>query len=163
MKAPELVTGTLKQFDANRGFGFVEFPDLPDALLPIPPLREAHVERMRLGAPMKCEIIKTEKGPRVTKVLWIDNSQSDKPLIEVWYRRIGDMSTGFEPARVKWYNPERGFAFLTRGVGTADIFVHHQTLKRGRIDQLKYDDPVLVRYGTSPSGLVAVEVAANPP
>jgi CspA family cold shock protein len=67
-------------------------------------------------------------------------------------------TSGFEPATVKWFNRLRGFGFLTRGDGTADIFVHMETLRRYGIAELKPGDKVLVRYGDGSKGTMAAEV-----
>ena len=67
-------------------------------------------------------------------------------------------TSGLEPATVKWFNRLRGFGFLTRGDGSADIFVHMETLRRYGIAELKPGDKVLVRYGDGSKGSMAAEV-----
>ena len=67
---------------------------------------------------------------------------------------IGD----FERAAVKWYNPLKGFGFLTQGEGTRDIFVHVTVMNKCGIDDLKTGDTVSVLYGRSSKGLQACEV-----
>ena len=47
---------------------------------------------------------------------------------------------------------------MTRGEGTADIFVHMETVRRYGLTELKPGDSVLVRYGDGPKGLMAAEV-----
>ena len=67
-------------------------------------------------------------------------------------------TSGLERAQVKWFNRLRGFGFLTRGEGTADIFVHMETLRRFGIAELRPGQTVLVRFGPGPKGMMAAEV-----
>lgn len=48
-----------------------------------------------------------------------------------------DCSPGVEMAgTVKWYNPRKGFGFITPGSGGKDVFVHASTLERSGLSQL---------------------------
>jgi len=67
-------------------------------------------------------------------------------------------TSGLERAIVKWFNRLRGFGFLTRGEGTADIFVHMETLRRYGFIDPKPGDSMLARFGPGPKGLLAAEV-----
>ncbi len=40
------------------------------------------------------------------------------------------------PGTVKWYNPRKGFGFITPGSGGKDVFVHASTLERAGLAQL---------------------------
>ena len=52
----------------------------------------------------------------------------------------------------------RGFGFLSRGLGTEDIFVHMETLRKFGLAELKPGDSLLVRFGPGSKGLMAAEV-----
>lgn len=60
------------------------------------------------------------------------------------------MKTG----KVKFFNNEKGFGFITREDGSNDVFVH----KSGLIDQIREDDQVEFELEDTPKGACAVNV-----
>ncbi len=68
------------------------------------------------------------------------------------------MATG----TVKWFDPDRGFGFISPDDGTADRFVHRSGFGPGVVD-LADDDKVSFEFDTSPRGPIATNVAIVEP
>lgn len=132
------VEAKVKWFNAGKGFGFVALEDgSPDAFLPMAVLRRAGYEEVREGASISCEVAAGAKGPVVTSVLNIDNRTASAASAggAGFDRRVARSSTRLEGA-VKWFEPERGFGFISPDGGGKDVFVHITALRRSGLDQL---------------------------
>jgi len=155
------VAGAIKWFDVAKGYGFIVPDDgSADVLLHVTTLRRSGFASAQEGARVVCEAQRRAKGMQVFRVIAMDEttavhpSQSSAGRTHVQVTPVG----GYEIAIVKWFNRVKGFGFLTRGEGTADIFLHMETVRRFGLTELKPGDSVLVRYGDGPKGLMAAEV-----
>jgi cold shock protein len=155
------VTGVIKWFDVSKGYGFI-VPDngMADVLLHVTCLRRDGFQTAYEGARVVCEALPRPKGLQAFRILSMDESTAVHPAQLPPPRTHVTVAptSGLERAIVKWFNRLRGFGFLTRGEGTADIFVHMETLRRYGITELRPGQTVLVRFGPGPKGLMATEV-----
>ena len=152
------VDATVKWFNASKGFGFVTMAEGgQDAFLPMAILRRAGYEDVREGASISCEVSDGAKGPLVTNVLNIDNSTAVAPGA-AFDRRPQRPSTTLEGA-VKWFEPEKGYGFISPDGGGKDVFIHITALRRSGINALEPGQRVRVDVIDGKKGLEAERIA----
>jgi CspA family cold shock protein len=131
-----VVEAKVKWFNASKGFGFVTPDDgAQDAFLPMAVLRRAGYEEVREGTSVTCEVGEGAKGPLVLNVLNIDPSTAVAPRDSGFERHEPRPSTTLEGA-VKWFEPDKGYGFISPDGGGKDVFIHITALRRSGIDTL---------------------------
>jgi CspA family cold shock protein len=155
------VSGTIKWFDAGKGFGFI-IPDngMADVLLHVTCLRRDGYQTAYEGARIVVEALNRPGGLQAFRILSMDESTGRHPAQMPTARThvVVEPSSSMVRLEVKWFNRIRGFGFLSAGEGTPDIFVHMETLRRFGITELRPGQYVLVRYGNGPKGLMVAEI-----
>jgi CspA family cold shock protein len=61
-------------------------------------------------------------------------------------------------ATVKWYNPDKGFGFVTLGDGSGDAFLHASVVQRGGHESVPPGATLEVRAGPGPKGPQVTEI-----
>lgn len=63
-----------------------------------------------------------------------------------------------EPARVKWFDKQKGFGFVNVFGKSEDIFVHMETVRRCGFQDLSSGEGMAVRTFRGPRGLMVAEL-----
>jgi len=152
------VDAKVKWFNAAKGFGFVTLDDgTPDAFLPMATLRRAGFDDVREGASITCEVGAGAKGPLVTSVLNIDLSTAVVPSLGADQR--GSRPSSTMEGAVKWFEPDKGYGFVSPDGGGKDVFIHITALRRSGLDSLSPGQRVRVEVVDGRKGLEADHIA----
>ena len=145
------VSGVVKWFNPEKGFGFVELSDgSGDAFLHGSVLTQSGITAVQPGETLEVRVGPGHKGPHVTEVLSVDSSTA-VPRASQRSRFRAETSNGpstdtavEETGTVKWFNPERGYGFIALANGGRDVFVHVSALERSGIQGLSEGQTVVL-------------------
>ncbi|MEL6060099.1 MULTISPECIES: cold-shock protein [unclassified Methylobacterium] len=156
---------TVKWFNKEKGFGFVELGDGGgDAFLHIRAVEAAGHADLMPGTRLTVTTAQGQKGPQVTSVTSVDTSTAEAPAPRREFRPrtggYGAAGGGYGgggggyggggggggrfasgpsvemTGTVKWYDPAKGFGFVSVNDGGKDVFVHRSALSRAGLDSL---------------------------
>lgn len=166
------IEATVKWFNGEKGFGFVELSDgSGDVFLHIAVLQNAGHESVPPGAKLRVEVGQGPKGRQVVRVIDVDESTavSEPP------RRPGpaparggpgrsqpDPSTAVElTGAVKWFNGIKGFGFVGADDAGKDVFVHASVLERSGMSDLAEGQRIRMRVVETPKGREAISIEST--
>jgi CspA family cold shock protein len=160
------VKATVKWYNPDKGFGFVELVDgSGDAFLHVSVVERSGHGSVPPGATLEVRAGPGPKGPQVTEILSVDTStagqeQPRRPRPErAAYQPSADRPTVEEQlGTVKWYNANKGYGFIVVDRGGKDVFVHASALERSGIMGLAEDQRVAVDVADGQKGPEAIRL-----
>ena len=110
---------TVRWFDADRGFGFLALGDDAEDLFVHASEIVGEPRVLREGQEVEYELGEGDRGPQARRVRVTSDVAADATL--------GQLGT------VSWYEPAKGYGFLTPDGGGAEIFVHSSAVVGGGV------------------------------
>ncbi|GAB6939632.1 cold-shock protein [Isoptericola variabilis] len=111
--------GTVRWFDADRGFGFIDLGNEAEDLFVHASeiVGEDGPKQLREGQAVEFEVGEGDRGPQARRVRVTGDRAADAP--------VGVLGT------VAWYEPAKGYGFITPDGGRGEVFVHSSAIVTG--------------------------------
>jgi len=156
------VQATVKWYNPEKGFGFVQVGNGGDAFLHVSVVERSGNSTVPPGATLEVRIGSGQKGQQVTEILSVGTSTAQQePARRPRPERpqaTPDQASVEEFGTVKFYAPGKGFGFIVRDRGGKDIFVHVSALNRTGISELAEGQRVAVDMVEGGKGPEAVSI-----
>ncbi|OLT53162.1 cold-shock protein [Cellulosimicrobium sp. CUA-896] len=113
--------GTVRWFDADRGFGFIDRGgEAEDLFVHASEIVGDNGPRaLREGQAVEFEVGEGDRGPQARRVRVTGDRAADAP--------VGVLGT------VSWYEPTKGYGFVTPDGGSTEVFVHSSAIVGGGV------------------------------
>lgn len=144
------VIGTVKWFDATKGYGFIVpggvtvSPFGGDVLLHITILRQYGENLADEGANIVCDAVRSEKGWQAVNII-----EMDPPRMG---RGPDNDPDSYSTVIVKWFNRTKGYGFVQELDSNEDIFIHAVVAREGGVETLEPGDELNVSIQSGAKG-----------
>ena len=158
-----ILQGRVKWFDPGKGFGFIVADEGgTDILLHANVLRNFGQSSVSDGAAITVRVQKTPRGQQAVEVLEIApppgmqlNLTEEEDTFPQDYTDLP-----LEPARVKWFDKDKGFGFANVFGRSEDVFVHAEVLRVSGFADLQAGEAVCLRIVEGKRGRMAAQVVS---
>jgi CspA family cold shock protein len=160
------VDATVKWFNDEKGFGFVELGDgSGDAFLHIGVLQNSGHDVVAPATKLRVQVGQGQKGRQVTAVLEVEASgvdagqQPSKRSQVSSKREHADASTASAvEGTVKWFSADKGFGFAVAEDGEKDVFIHISVVEKAGIRVLAERQRVTMQVVKTQKGREAISL-----
>ena len=169
------VTGTVKWFNHEKGYGFVVSSDVPGDILLHKSVVEAYgCHAILEGTTVEIDVIQKVKGLQARKLHNMDETTAAKGPPNGAAKANGEDKRHRrdilvqEPtgpaieAIVKFFSRPKGYGFFVPVAGGPDVFAHMDVLRRCGIRELRQGQRALIRVIETDKGLSATDVNLLP-
>jgi CspA family cold shock protein len=160
-----VVSGHVKWYDAVKGYGFVVPEDGGSDIMVHASCVRAF-GRMALIENARVTLVATQspRGLQAQKLMEVTEPEGQpQPGAADGARPTeylgAEVEAGpLQPARVKWFDKQKGFGFVNVFGKTEDVFVHMETVRRCGFQDLSSGEGMAVRTFRGPRGLMVAEL-----
>jgi cold shock protein len=160
------VDATVKWFNDEKGFGFVELGDgSGDAFLHIGVLQNSGHDVVAPATKLRVQVGQGQKGRQVTAVLEVDASGVDarqpssrRAQVSSKRERVDPSTASSIEGTVKWFNADKGFGFAVAEDGDKDVFIHISVVEKAGIGVLAERQRVAMQVVKTPKGREAISL-----
>lgn len=160
-----IVSGHVKWYDATKGYGFVVPGDgESDVMVHASCVRAFGRMALTEGAQVELVAVAGPRGLQAEKLIEVTEPEGDAiPGFADGAREtefLGKEAEAgpLEPARVKWFDKQKGFGFVNIFGRVEDVFVHMETVRQCGFQDLAGGEGVAVRIFRGPRGLMVAEL-----
>lgn len=161
------LTGHVKWYDAVKGYGFV-VPDDGGADIMVHASCVRAFGRVALSEGAEVSLVATAgtRGMQAQKLLDVKEAMpidAQPPGFAEDVRPTEFLgpeaeTSPLQPARVKWFDKQKGFGFVNVFGKTEDVFVHMETVRRCGFQDLSSGEGMAVRTFRGPRGMMVAEL-----
>lgn len=163
LDSPEL-EGHVKWFDPGKGFGFiVSEAARGDILLHANVLRNFGQSSVADGAGIRVKVQHTARGVQAVEVVEIHPPATGQIVLaegDAAGLAADHSDLPLEPARVKWFDKDKGFGFANVFGRPEDVFIHVEVLRVSGFADLQGGEAVGLRIAEGRRGRMAVQVVS---
>ncbi|NNF72643.1 MAG: cold shock domain-containing protein [Rhodobacteraceae bacterium] len=159
-QATRRTAGLVKWYDPVKGFGFfVDEESGADVLIPASALQAYGRQTLADDSWVEVFCVETSRGLQTREILVVEAPQTPfedavEGLSEAEY-----VSDEFRPARVKWFELDKGYGYAQVFGETRDCFFHVTALIRAGFRGVEEGEAILIRVAEGTKGPFAVEIA----
>lgn len=161
-----VISGHVKWYDAVKGYGFVvPMSGGSDVMVHASCVRAFGKVALTEGSEIKLVAQEGPRGLQAQRLVDVTETEHADPMPGFAEDSrptefLGEeVETGpLQPARVKWFDKQKGFGFVNIFGKSEDIFVHMETVRRCGFQDLSSGEGMAVTTFRGPRGLMVAEL-----